>query len=53
MIPASSFYQQGEQQFKLEFDGLEKRIRVYAWSRVALVILAGILIYVGLSQSVF
>ena len=53
MIPSSSFYQQREQQFKLEFDLLEKKIRMYAWSRVALVILAGILIYVGLSQSVF
>jgi len=53
MIPTSAFYQLRERQFRLESERIEKKIRVYSWSRVALAILIGVLIYFGLSQTLF
>jgi len=53
MIPSSEFYQQREHQFKREGDHVEKKIRLYSWSRVGLVVIMGVLIYLGFSQSQF
>jgi DNA mismatch repair ATPase MutS len=53
MIPTSTFYQHRYQQFRLESQGIEKKIRVYSWSRVALVLLTGVMIYFSLTQSWF
>jgi ABC-type multidrug transport system fused ATPase/permease subunit len=51
--PASEFYQQRAKQFQLESERIEKRIRVFSWSRVVLVALIGLLIYFGLTESLF
>ena len=53
MMPSSEFYKQRELQFKHEGERIEKKIRQYSWSRVALVLVMGILIYAGFSQPYF
>ncbi len=53
MIPSSEFYQQREFQFKQEGDRIENKIRIYSWSRVGLVVLIAVLIYLGFSASLF
>jgi DNA mismatch repair ATPase MutS len=50
-MPSSGFYKQRELQFKHEGERIEKKIRKYSWSRVALVLLMGFLIYAGFSQA--
>lgn len=52
-MPTSEFYQQRAQRFQQERERVEKLIRRYAWTRVALVFLMGILIYLGFSDSLF
>lgn len=52
-MPTSEFYQQRAHRFKQERERVEKIIRQYAWTRVALVLLVGVLIYLGLSDSLF
>jgi len=52
-MPSSEFYKQRELQFKLEGERIEKKIRQYSWSRIALVLLMGIFIYAGFAQSYF
>ena len=52
-MPSSEFYKQRALQFKQEGERIEKRIRKYSWSRVALVLIMGFLIYAGFSQSYF
>jgi DNA mismatch repair ATPase MutS len=49
--PTSEFYQQRAQQFQQESERLEKRIRIFSWSRVVLMSLIGLMIYFGLSHS--
>jgi hypothetical protein len=51
MIPSSEFYQQREFQFKQEGEHIENKIRIYSWSRVGVVVMIGVLFYLGLSQS--
>lgn len=46
-MTSSEFYQQRAHQFKEEGDRIEKKIRAYAWSRVGLALLMGVLIYLG------
>lgn len=53
MIPSSEFYQQRELQFKQEGERIEKKIRTYSWSRVGMVGLIGVLIYLGFNQSLY
>ncbi len=53
MIPSSEFYQQRELQFKQEGERIEKKIRIYSWSRVGMVALIGVLIYLGFYQSLY
>jgi len=52
-MPTSEFYQQRAQQFQQEREQIEKVIRQFAWTRVALVLLMGVFIYLGFSDSVF
>ena len=52
-MPSSEFYKQRELQFKYEGERIEKKIRQYSWSRVALVLVMGFLIYAGFSQPYF
>lgn len=52
-MPTSEFYQQRAQQFQYEREQTEKVIRQYAWTRVALGLLIGVLIYLGFSDSLF
>src|SRR6478609_2582644 len=47
------FYQQRAKQFQSETEQVEKIIRQYAWSRIALMIVAVGLIYLGFSNSLF
>lgn len=49
--PTVAFYQQRAQQFQSECEAVEKQIRLYAWLRVGLVLLIGLFIYLGLSNS--
>ncbi len=52
-MPNSEFYQQRATQFQQERIQIEKIIRRYSWSRVALVLGIGVLIYLGFSDSLF
>ena len=52
-MPSSEFYKQRELQFKQEGERIEKKIRKYSWSRVALVLIMGFLMYAGFSQAYF
>ncbi len=52
-MSTSEFYLQRAQRFQLEREQIEKIVRWYAWSRVALVLLMGIFIYLGFTDSVF
>jgi DNA mismatch repair ATPase MutS len=52
-MPTSEFYQQRAQRFQQEREQIEKVIRRYAWTRVALVLLMGVFIYLGFSDSLF
>lgn len=52
-MPTSEFYQQRAQRFRHEREQIEKVIRRYAWTRVALVLLMGVFIYLGFSDSLF
>ena len=52
-MPSSEFYKQRALQFKQEGERIEKKIRKYSWSRVALVLIMGFLIYAGFSQAYF
>lgn len=52
-MPTSEFYQQRAQQFQHQRKQIEKVIKKYAWSRVALVLLVGVFIYLGFSDSLF
>lgn len=51
--PAPQFYQQRAQQFQQESERLEKQILTYSWTRVVLVLVMGVLIYLGLSDSIY
>lgn len=51
--PTVAFYQQRAQQFQEEGKQVEKQIRLYAWMRIALVLVMGLLIYFALSNQVF
>ncbi len=53
MIPSFEFYTQREQEFRLEGERIEKKIRIFSWSRVAIGILIGVFIYLGFAQSFF
>lgn len=51
--PTVAYYQQRAKQFQTESEIVEKQIRVYAWLRVALMLLIGLIIYLGLSTPEF
>lgn len=52
-MPSSEFYKQRELQFKWEGERIDKKIRQYSWSRVTLVLLMGVLIYLGFSHTYY
>jgi len=52
-MPSSEFYKQRELQFKHEGERIEKKIKQYSWSRVALVLIMAVFIYAGFSESYF
>lgn len=52
-MPSAEFYHQRALQFKQEGERIEKIIRRYSWSRVALVLVMGVLIYAGFSEPYF
>jgi len=52
-MPTPDFYQQRAARFKQQHDQVESTIKQYAWSRVVLVILIGLLGYVGFSNPLF
>jgi DNA mismatch repair ATPase MutS len=51
--PTATFYQQRAKQFQKESEAVEKQIRLYAWLRVGLVVLIGLIIYLGLTTPDF
>ncbi|HMR56258.1 MAG TPA: hypothetical protein PKC10_03015 [Cyclobacteriaceae bacterium] len=51
--PTVAFYQQRAQQFQEEGKQVEKQIRLYAWMRIGLVLVIGLLIYLALSNQIF
>jgi len=52
-MPTPDFYQQRAAGFKQQHDQVESTIKQHAWSRVVLVVLIGLLGYVGFSNSLF
>jgi ABC-type multidrug transport system fused ATPase/permease subunit len=52
-MPSQEFYQQRAQQFAKQREQVEKVIRQYAWSRVALMAIIGLLVYLGFTNSIF
>lgn len=52
-MPTQEFYQQRANQFAQQREHVEKVIRQLAWSRVALMAIVGVLIYLGVSDSIF
>jgi DNA mismatch repair ATPase MutS len=51
--PTVTFYQQRAQQFQTESEAVERQIRFYAWLRIVLVLVIGLIIYFGLSNTDF
>ncbi len=51
-MPTTEFYNNRAQQFQQDRVKIEKIISRYAWSRVVLVLLSGLLIYLGFSESI-
>jgi DNA mismatch repair ATPase MutS len=52
-MPTQEFYQQRAHQFAQQREHVEKVIKQLAWSRVALIAIVGVLIYLGFSDSIF
>jgi ABC-type multidrug transport system fused ATPase/permease subunit len=52
-MPTQEFYQQRANQFAQQREHVEKVIKQLAWSRVALMAIVGVLIYLGVSDSIF
>jgi hypothetical protein len=52
-MPSQEFYQQRAQQFAQQREHAEKIIKQYAWSRVALMAIIGLLVYLGFTDSIF
>jgi DNA mismatch repair ATPase MutS len=52
-MPTPEFYQQRATQFAQQRELVEKIITRYAWSRVALIAIVGLLIYAGFTDSIF
>lgn len=51
--PTVASYLQRAQQFQTESEAVEKQIRLYAWLRIVLVLMIGLIIYFGLSNTDF
>lgn len=51
--PTVASYLQRAQQFQTESEVVEKQIRLYAWLRIVLVLVVGLIIYFGLSNTDF
>lgn len=49
--PTPDFYQQRAKQFQEECGRIERKIRQYAWLRVGLFLMIGLIVYLGLSDS--